>query len=108
MRFIAARFFGRRRHGKRLLLALTLFTRRTWDGLDKNGRMATVHRCRNSQPVGWIRKHGWRGRTGIKRFRNNMTRSLDPLRARRMRDTRRGSRQRPSRNKGNPFVGLRD
>ena len=108
MRFIAARFFGRRRRGRRLLLALTLFTRRTRDGLDRNGRIAMAHRCRNSQTVGWIKKHGWRGRTGVKRFRNNITRSLDPSRARRTRDMRRGSWQRLFRNKGNPFTGLRD
>jgi len=103
-----ARFFGRRRRGRGLFLALTLFTRRTRDGLDRNGWIATAHRRRNSQTVRWIRKHRWRNRAGIKRFRNNMTRSLDLLRARRMREARRGSRQRPSRDKDSPFISLRD
>ena len=85
-----------------------LFTRGTHNRLDRNGQIATVHRCRNSQTIRWIRRHGWRSRAGVKRFRNNMTRSLDPLRTRRTRDMRRGSWQMPSRNKGNPFVGLRD
>jgi len=68
----------------------------------------TAYRCRNSQTVGWIRKHGWRSRTGVKRFRDNTTLSLDLSRARRMRDTRRGSQQRLSRYKNDPFVGLGD
>jgi len=108
MCFIAVRFFRRRRHGRRHLLTLTPFTRRTQDRLDKNGQIATAHRRRNSQTIRWIRRHGWRSRAGIKRFRNNMTRSLDLSRTRRTRDMRRGSWQTPSRNKGNPFVGLRD
>jgi len=67
-----------------------------------------AHRCRNSQTIGWIRKHGWRSRTGVKRFRDNTTLSLDLSRMRRTRDARRGSRQRPSRYKSDPFVGLED
>jgi len=52
-----ARFFGRRRHGRRLFLALTPLMRRTQDGLDRNGQIATAYRRRNSQIVEWIRKH---------------------------------------------------
>jgi len=102
------RFFGRRRRGRRLFLTLTPFMRRTQDGLDKNGQIATAHRRKNGQTVRWIRKHGWRSRTGVKRLRNNTTLSLDLSRARRMRDVRGGSRQRPPRYKSNLFVGLRD
>jgi len=102
------RFFGRRRCDWRLFLALTPFTRRTRDGLDRNGRIATAHRRRNSQTVGWIRKHGRRSRTGVRRFRNNTALSLDLSRARRTRDVRRGSRQRPFRYTSDPFVGLGD
>jgi len=103
-----ARFFGRRRHGRRLFLALTPFTRRTRDGLDRNGRIAMAHRRRNGQTVGWIREHRQRSRTGVKRLRNNTTLSLDLSRTRRTRDARGGSRQRPSRYKSDPFIGLGD
>ena len=102
------RFFGRRRRGRRLFLTLTPFTRRTRDRLDRNDRIVTAHRRRNGQTIRWIRKHGQRSRTGVKRFRNNTTLSLDLSRTRRTRDVRGGSRQRPPRYRSDPFIGLGD
>jgi len=108
MHFIVVRLFRRRRCGRGLFLMSTLFTRRTRNRLNRNGWIATAHRHRNNQTVRRVRKCGWRSRAGVKRLRNDMTRSLDPLRAKRTRDARRGSQQRPPRDKDSPFSSLRD
>jgi len=68
----------------------------------------TAHRHRNNQAIRRVRRRSLRSRTGIERLRNDMMRGLDPLRAKGMRDARRGSRQRPSRNKHGLFGNLRD
>jgi len=36
---------------------LTPFMRRTQDGLDRNGQIATADRRRNSQTIGWIKNN---------------------------------------------------
>jgi len=77
--FIAIRLF-RRRCGWRLFFTSTSFTRRTYNGLDRNSQIATAHRRRNNQTIRRVRRHGWRHRTGIRKLRNNMTRGLNLLR----------------------------
>jgi len=91
MRFIATELFRRRRHGRRLFLTLTSFTRRTCNGLDRNSQIAMAYRCRNKQTVRRVRKRGWRRGTGIRRLRNNMMRGLGPSRMKGVGDVRRRS-----------------
>jgi len=81
-RFIATRLLRRRRRDRRLFFTSTLFTRGTCNGLDRNGWIVMVHRCRNNQTIRRVRRHRWRHRTGRRRLRNDMMRGLDPSRTR--------------------------
>jgi len=91
MSFIATRFFGGRGHSRRLSFAVTLFTRWTHNRLNRDGWIAMAHRRRNNQAIRKVRRRSLRSRTGVERLRNNMTRGLDPSRAKGTRDMRRGS-----------------
>jgi len=108
MSFIATRLFGGKGRSRKLSFATISFTRWTRNGLNRDGWIAMVHRCRNNQAIRRVRRCSLRNRTGVKRLRNDMTRGLNPSRAKGTRDVRRGSRQRLSRNKHGLFGNLRD
>jgi len=106
--FIVTRFFGGKGCSRRLSFMVISFMRWTHNVLNRNGWIAMAHRHRNNQAIRRVRRYNLRNRTGVERLRNDMMRGLDLSRAKGTRDTRRGSRQRLSRNKHSLFGNLRD